>query len=94
MPELGPHLRLGASTVLRFSKPCTRCPAVTVNPVTGVMRPDGEPLRTLKSVEHRLVKEASRRKVLGTSPIFAVNFSLQTPGDVQVGDGVFVLKEQ
>lgn len=85
--------RIGQA-VLRWNKPCNRCTDITIDPETGIKDPNAEPLRTLR--QFRLIDptkseaEALRRKVLGQSPLFAVNYSLETAGVAGVGDDVFV----
>ena len=79
---------------MHYNKPCNRCAAITVNPETGVKDPNQEPLKTLRSF--RLIDptvseiEARRRKGIGESPLFAVNYSLDKTGMVNVGDPVYV----
>lgn len=86
--------RLGKDAILRFNKPNGRCPQVTVDPTTTVEHPQSEPLATLRRL--RLIdpttseEEAARRKALGQSPLFAVNYSLAEGGWVEVGDEVYV----
>ena len=41
--------RLGNEVILRFNKPCNRCPAITVDPAKAEKHPTLEPLRTLRS---------------------------------------------
>ncbi len=87
-------LRFGDDAVLHFSRPNTRCPNITVDPLTGLAREDKEPLKTLKQL--RAIdptvseEEAFRRKTLGDAPKFASNFSLDVQGEVSVGDIVYV----
>jgi uncharacterized protein YcbX len=86
--------RLGKEATLRFVKPCNRCPHTTVNPETGIKDPEGNPLKALR--QFRLLDpakseaDANRRKIIGESPLFAVNYALEKVGHVEVGDDVFV----
>ncbi|TRY77867.1 hypothetical protein TCAL_08131 [Tigriopus californicus] len=87
-------MRLGKTAVLSYNKPCNRCPAITVDPETAIQDPNLEPLATLRT--YRLLDpttselDAQRRKVLGESPLFAVNFSVYQEGWVNIGDEVWV----
>jgi uncharacterized protein YcbX len=60
---------------------CTRCVLTTIDPVTGVKGPDGEPLNTLRGF---------RRVSAGV--IFGQNLIPRRLGRVQVGDRVRVLQ--
>eukprot|EP00095_Tigriopus_kingsejongensis_P012340 maker-scaffold198_size266703-snap-gene-0.18 protein:Tk12340 transcript:maker-scaffold198_size266703-snap-gene-0.18-mRNA-1 annotation:"hypothetical protein DAPPUDRAFT_208272" len=88
------RVKLGKHTIVRFNKPCNRCAAITVDPKTGVKHPEMEPLATLR--KYRLLDpstseiDAARRKCIGESPLFAVNFSVDQMGMVQIGDEVYV----
>lgn len=86
--------RIGEDTIIRYNKPCNRCAAITIDPVTGEKDPQGEPLATLK--KYRLLDgsvnevELGRRKCIGESPLFGVNFSAEKLGPVGLGDDVFI----
>nr|CAD7399492.1 unnamed protein product [Timema cristinae] len=80
-------VKIGDSTIFRNFKPCTRCILTTVDPETGVLDPNKEPLRTLGT--YRQLAEAIR-PVMGQSPILGINLGLYTPGIVKVGDAVYV----
>ncbi len=88
------NLRIGDDVILHYNRPTTRCTEITIDPATGIKREDKEPLETLR--KHRQIdpeespEEAQRRKVLGTSPKFCVNFSLTKCGKVSPGDVVYV----
>ncbi|MEL6367603.1 MAG: MOSC N-terminal beta barrel domain-containing protein [Pseudomonadota bacterium] len=61
------------------SSQCTRCIFTTVDPATGVLHPDKEPLRTL-------LRE--RRRSSDGKPVFGVNLIPLGMGEVQVEDAV------
>jgi uncharacterized protein len=61
-------------------KTCTRCVFTTVDPLTGVKDPSGEPLRTLKSY---------RRSEAGI--IFGMNLIARNDGPIHIGDTLTVL---
>ncbi|CAG2059935.1 unnamed protein product, partial [Timema podura] len=63
------------------------CILTTVDPETGVLDPDKEPLRTLET--YRQLDEAIS-PVMGQSPALGINLGLYTPGIVKVGDAVYV----
>ncbi len=62
-------------------KPCQRCVLTTVNPVTGVKRADGEPLRALSQY---------RRGEHGVT--FGMNLIPRTPGSISLNDKVTILE--
>ena len=73
------ELRLGEA-VLTYSKDCTRCSATRINPVTGGLYPDCQPLAALREFRqheggHRII-----RRAVGDSPIFGMHYTLLTPG--------------
>ena len=73
------EVRLG-SAVLTYSKDCTRCTATKINPATGELYPDNQPLAALKEFRqheggHRII-----RRAVGDSPIFGMHYTLLTPG--------------
>jgi uncharacterized protein YcbX len=67
---------------------------ITINPKTGEKDPNIEPLKTLR--QFRLLdpskseEDAKRRKCIGESPLFAVNYSLDKSGIVNIGDDVYI----
>lgn len=81
-------IKIGETAVFRNVKPCTRCVFTTLNPITAVMDPKREPLRTLKG--YRQVTDPAMLKVEGTSPAFGIYLGLYLTGTVRIGDGVFV----
>lgn len=66
--------------------PCSRCMFTTIDPVTGTVRPDGEPLKTLRSF--RMIRPNS------DSPCFGTYLYCDRPGTIHVGDPVYVLKRK
>ncbi|MEZ4423632.1 MAG: MOSC domain-containing protein [Gemmatimonadota bacterium] len=74
------HIRVG-ETELALVKPCARCVLTTVDPETGEVHPDGEPLRTLATFRR------SDRGVL-----FGQNAIPRRLGTVRVGDPVEVVE--
>ena len=73
------ELRLGEA-VLTYSKDCTRCSATRINPATGELYPDCQPLAALREFRqheggHRII-----RRAVGDSPIFGMHYTLLTPG--------------
>ena len=52
-----------------------------VDPETGVLSDNGEPLKTLR--KYRVIEP----KLMG--PLFAVNFGIDVCGNVKVGDDVY-----
>ncbi|KAK3597420.1 hypothetical protein CHS0354_040158 [Potamilus streckersoni] len=78
------EIQIGDKVVLRCLDPCTRCVLTTVNPITGIKSPEGEPLNTLKKF-----RQFSK---YGTSPCFGVNATPDVEGDIRVGDTVYAIK--
>lgn len=80
--------------MLKFVKPCNRCPHITINPETGTKDEKGDPLKTLRTFRlldpSKSDADAKRRKIIGDSPLFAVNYALETEGPVNVGDYVYI----
>lgn len=74
------RIRVGEAE-LALVKPCARCVLTTVDPETGDVHPDGEPLRTLATFRR------SDRGVL-----FGQNAIPRRLGTVRVGDPVAVLE--
>nr|XP_002129760.1 mitochondrial amidoxime reducing component 2 [Ciona intestinalis] len=79
------HFKVGTAE-FKFAKHCHRCTLPNIDTDTGIMRPDQEPLQTMKTF--RLCKEEDR-KVYGTSPILGVNLGIFKTGTVSVGDVVY-----
>lgn len=87
------RIRLGDDVILRYNKPCHRCPVTLVDPHTGEKNTQMEPLETLRTF--RLLQptnemEIKQRKVLGQAPLLCVNCGIDATGLVKVGDDVFV----
>ncbi|KAK7493476.1 hypothetical protein BaRGS_00015376 [Batillaria attramentaria] len=73
-------LRIGKAE-LRALDSCTRCVLVTVDQEKGVKDKNEEPLSTLK--KFRL------KEPYGPKPAFGVNFTLDNPGLIRVGDPIY-----
>lgn len=70
------RLRIG-TVVFRQTKPCVRCVFTTVDPERGERRPDGQPLKALRS--YRLGPDGV---------LFGVNLLAEQPGWIGLGDPV------
>ncbi|XP_063236309.1 mitochondrial amidoxime-reducing component 1-like isoform X2 [Bacillus rossius redtenbacheri] len=81
-------VRIGEHVVLKTAAPCTRCILTCVDPETGIMDPQREPLKTLKTF--RQMTGRKEREVLGDAPLLGVYMGLYSPGKVSVGDPVYV----
>lgn len=66
--------------------PCGRCMFTTIDPLKGTVRPDGEPLKTLRSF--RMIRPKD------DSPCFGTLLFCDRPGTIHVGDPVFILKRK
>ena len=75
------NFRIGDQVVLRYNKPCHRCIVTQVDPETGKLLSDGEPMRTLKT--YRMIEPTL------DGPIFAIQFGIDVCGTVNVGDEVY-----
>ncbi len=64
-------------------KTCTRCVFTTIDPVSGVRDPGGEPLTTLRSY---------RRADAGNDVLFGMNLIARDTGTLRLGDPVGVLE--
>ncbi|XP_071797012.1 mitochondrial amidoxime reducing component 2-like [Asterias amurensis] len=82
------YVKIGDEVILRRSHGCGRCRMVTVDPETGVMSEDTEPLKTLK--EYRMAdKSDPDSKILHTAPVFGSNLVCEVAGTLCVGDIVY-----
>ncbi|ESP03080.1 hypothetical protein LOTGIDRAFT_212579 [Lottia gigantea] len=79
------ELRIGETIDMRMLDGCTRCQLTTVNPDLGAKSLSGEPLKTLKAF--RCFKQ------YGSSPIFCVNGTVDTPGPIAAGDPVYAIRK-
>lgn len=70
--------------IFRNIKPCDRCQMTTIDPETGTMSAEKEPVVTLKS--YRLVEPELQ------SPCMGINLVTLQPGAVRVGDKVYVTR--
>ena len=73
--------RVGDKVILRYNKPCHRCIVTQVDPASGKLISNGEPMRTLKS--YRMIEPTL------DGPIFAIQFGIDICGTVKVGDEVY-----
>ena len=73
--------RIGDSVILHYAKPCHRCIVTQVDPQTGKLMANGEPMRTLKT--YRMIEPTL------DGPIFANQYGLDSCGTVKVGDEVY-----
>ena len=86
-------VRFGSSATLRFARYCNRCPFTMIDPDSGVMGKDGEPLKTLRTfrkVETIAPSLTHQRSYIKDSPVFGTDFGLANAGEFKVGDEVFV----
>jgi uncharacterized protein YcbX len=63
------------------------CVLTTVNPDTGILSKEMQPLKKLR--EYRLAPEGRLRDLYGNSPLFGVHLALVRPGRIRVGDTVY-----
>ncbi|PAV56320.1 hypothetical protein WR25_15734 [Diploscapter pachys] len=77
------EIRIGGAE-LQCYKPCV---LTTVNPETGVMAKDQQPLKKLR--EFRLAPEGKMRDEFKQSPIFGVNAGTNLTGHIHVGQTVY-----
>ena len=73
------RVRVGA-VELENGGPCVRCQVTTRDPMTGLRRADGEPLRSL-----------ARDHQLDGKVVFGINLIPRTWGEIRVGDPVEIL---
>jgi len=76
--------------VFRHSQVCDRCEFTTVDPEMGDKHPRGEPLKTLR--KYRCALDPAEKKTFGSSPFLGVGLGVEEPGEVTVGDKVFIGK--
>uniref|UniRef100_A0A914Q513 MOSC domain-containing protein n=1 Tax=Panagrolaimus davidi TaxID=227884 RepID=A0A914Q513_9BILA len=72
-------------------RPCSRCIFITVDPDTGFLMKNMQPLRLLRT--YRIAPKGKLRDFYGESPIFGVYMILKKEGRINVGDKVFVRKK-
>ncbi|KAH9507263.1 Mitochondrial amidoxime-reducing component 1 [Bulinus truncatus] len=75
---------IGDRVLFHTVEPCRRCTITTIDPDSGKSRGDRQPLELLKT--------SRCKKPYGAAPLFGVYLSLDTPGHIQVGDHVSVIK--
>ena len=76
--------------VFRHSQVCDRCVFTTVDPDLGDKNAGSEPLKTLR--KFRCAEFAAEKQQFGSSPFFGVNMAVEVPGQIMVGNKVFVGK--
>lgn len=76
------EIRVGEMT-LRAVKPCPRCVVTTVDQVTGMRDPEGEPLATLSGYRER-----------GGKVWFGMNLLFRGTGAIRIGDAVRVVSRR
>merc|ERR1712080_510923 len=84
-----PLVKIG-DVVFRHSQVCDRCVMTTVDPEIGDKHPRGEPLKTLR--KYRCANNPAEKKAFGSAPFFGVFLAVEPPGEVKVGDKVFIGK--
>ncbi|XP_002739130.1 mitochondrial amidoxime reducing component 2-like [Saccoglossus kowalevskii] len=72
------------NVVLRHMKFTERCKSVTVDPETGIMAEDNEPLKTLKTRRQAMYRD---------SPLLGVHLCLDSEGSIKLGDVVYAALE-
>lgn len=75
-------IKIGNYVVFRNIKPCTRCVFTNIDPETAEKDPKGETLKVLK--EYRIFPK------FGTSPCCGIHLGMRVPGNVSLGDSVYV----
>ncbi|XP_012554883.2 mitochondrial amidoxime reducing component 2 isoform X1 [Hydra vulgaris] len=80
------HLLKIGSSIIKALYPCVRCVATTVDPFSGCLDSDGEPLKTIQRV-----CAASKEKFpdFAGKPIFGFNYGVKKNGTIKVGDPVY-----
>jgi len=77
------HIRIG-EVEFEITKPCTRCIFTTINPQTGELNRQQEPLKTLKDF----------RQLANGDILFGQNLIPLNQGQIKRGDNLEVLKRQ
>uniref|UniRef100_A0A914PGY5 MOSC domain-containing protein n=1 Tax=Panagrolaimus davidi TaxID=227884 RepID=A0A914PGY5_9BILA len=72
-------------------RPCSRCIFITVDPDTGFLMKNMQPLRLLRT--YRIAPKGKLCDFYGESPIFGVYMILKKEGRINVGDKVYVQKK-
>ncbi|XP_022110942.1 mitochondrial amidoxime reducing component 2-like [Acanthaster planci] len=82
------YIKIGDTVTMRRTHGCGRCKLTTVDPETGVIRSDGEPLATLK--KYRVLdKSDPDSKSYKGSPVFGSYLVCDVSGTIKVGDTVY-----
>ncbi|KAF7987758.1 hypothetical protein HCN44_003621 [Aphidius gifuensis] len=80
-------IKIGDDVVIRNVKPCPRCKMIKINPETAEVNPK-EPFETLQSF--RAQTDKNKIKVDGKAPLLGIYCGLYLPGNVKIGDDVFI----
>jgi len=81
----------GRKVVLRRVTPSLRCKVPTVNPETGVMDPEEEPLRTLKEFHPWTSLDGEKDESQKSKGVFGNCMGIVVEGQVDEGDEVWAL---
>ncbi|KAJ9591661.1 hypothetical protein L9F63_001806 [Diploptera punctata] len=84
-------IKIGDNTIFQAVMLCTRCVFSTIDPDTGVMEPQKEPLKTLRG--YRVLPDPLLEKIKDTSPVLGVHLGIRSQGIVRIGDKVYVGEE-
>lgn len=90
--------RIGNQVQLHYNKQCHRCVYINIDPDTGLVDPNGEPLKTLSKLRkldfesgmhagNPELNAERHRKIIG--PPLSVNLSVDSLGWIQVGDPIY-----
>nr|XP_039251914.1 mitochondrial amidoxime reducing component 2-like [Styela clava] len=83
------RIKIGSAEFV-FAKHCTRCHVTTVNPETGIKDED---LNTLKTLSTFRMCKPEERPLYGIAPKFSVDFVNIKPGEISVGDKVYLFED-
>ncbi|KAJ9578966.1 hypothetical protein L9F63_024925 [Diploptera punctata] len=84
-------IKIGDNTIFQAVMLCTRCVFTTIDPDTGVMEPQKEPLKTLRG--YRVLPDPLLEKIKDTSPVLGIHLGIRSQGIVRIGDKVYVGEE-
>lgn len=80
-------IKIGDDVVIRNVKPCPRCKMIKINPETADVN-QKEPFETLQSFRSQTDK--NKIQVDGKAPVLGIYCGLYSPGNVKIGDNVFI----
>ncbi|XP_045160089.1 mitochondrial amidoxime-reducing component 1-like [Mercenaria mercenaria] len=75
----------GETTKVKYVDKCTRCLITTIDPETGLKDKEDQPLKELK--KFRCMDP------YGPKPCMGIHTCVETEGDIQVGDPVYVIRK-